>query len=220
VNLAPSYRNTFGELVTFPELEEDRARVTFNGKISRGVELCIKKDIGEMVSWWLSYSVSEVLDDIKSLYFYNEDVLVNYNKEFHFPYDQLHTLYLDLNCRFNTKWQLSIAWQIHTGWPYTEVFINNYQQNNQYYFYLEAGEPWQAKHELFKRLDVRLNRKFFTKRGTITAFVEIINLLGEENTRNYDYRLVPNNGNLALEEVKENWFGTMPSFGINYVFSF
>ncbi len=219
-DLHPAYRNIFGELVTFPELEEDRVRLNFDGKISKGVEISVKKDIGESVSWWLSYSMSEVREKITSIYYFSEDVLVNYDKEFPFPYDQQHTMYFDLNYRFAPKWQFSLAWQLHTGWPFTEVFINNYNVNGNQVHFLEADEPWQGRHEHFKRLDLRLNRKFTMSRGTITAFVEVINVLNSENVRNFEYALIQNGDYLEVAEVKENWFGVMPSFGITYDYSF
>lgn len=215
-NLKPAYRNTFGELVSFPELEEDRVRVTFNGKTSKGIELYVRKDIGEKISWWFSYSLAYVRDDIHSLYYFNEDIAVNYDKEFRFPYDQQHTIYLDLNYRLSSNWQFNVAWQYHTGWPYTPVYLVSRVIDGSPVYYLEAGEPWKAKHEPFKRLDLRLNRKFFTSRGTITAFVEVINVLGAENIRNYEYVLVSNDGVLSVEKTTEKWFGTMPSFGVTY----
>ncbi|MEW6411916.1 MAG: TonB-dependent receptor [Candidatus Zixiibacteriota bacterium] len=218
--LAPAYRNTFGELVTFPELEEDRVEVTFNGKTAKGVELYVKKDVGEKLSWWFSYSLSEVRDDIKSLYYFSEGVTVNYNEEFYFPYDQLHTMYLDLNYRFNTKWQFNVAWQYHTGWPFTGVSLVQRDIGDQTVFYLEADDPWRSKHDPFKRLDLRLNRKFFMSKGTITAFIEVINVTGAENIRNYEYVLVDNDGVLSIEKHTEKWFGTLPSFGIAYDYTF
>ncbi len=218
--LQPAYRNTFGELVTFPELEEDRVEVRFNGKTAWGIELCLKRDIGQKASWWASYSMSKVRDDIKSLYFYHEDVLVNYNREFPYPYDQLHTFYLDFNYRFSPKWQLSLAWQVHTGWPYTEVEIKDAWQGNDPILFLQATDPWQGRLDVFKRLDVRMNRKFETSRGTITAFVEVINVLADVNVRNYEYSLVSRDGVYSIQRSKETWFGPMPSFGISYDFRF
>jgi len=219
-DLHPAYRNTFGELVTFPELEEDRVRVTFNGKTSTGVELYVKKDIGEKLSWWFSYSLSRVRDDIKSLYFYAEDVLVNYDEEFPFQYDQLHTIYLDLNYRFSMNWKFNLAWQYHTGWPYTDVSLVSRVIDGSMTYFLESDDPWRARHEPFKRLDLRLNRRFQTSRGTLTAFVEVINVLNDDNIRNYEYTLVSNDGVLSIEKVTESWFGPMPSFGITYDFRF
>jgi len=87
-DLRPAYRNTFGELVTFAEFEEDRVRVQFNGKTSRGIEIAIRRTTGEKFSWWLNYAYAETRDDIKSIYFLADDVIVNYNKEFPFPLDQ------------------------------------------------------------------------------------------------------------------------------------
>ncbi len=219
-SLRPSYRNIFGELVTFPELEDDRVRVTYNGKRAKGIEAYIKKDVGEKISWWFSYSLSEVDDDVKNLYYLHDGIQVNYDEEFPFPYDQLHTLYFDLNYRFNLNWQFNLAWQFHTGWPYTEVNLSSRTIDGDRVYVLEADDPWQGRHESFKRLDLRLNRKFFTSRGTITAFIEVINVLGAENVRNYEYALISTDGVLSIEKVNEDWFGTMPSFGITYDFLF
>jgi hypothetical protein len=219
-DLRPAYRNTFGELVTFPEMEEDRVRVDFNGKTAKGVEVYLRRDLGERLSWWLSYSYSEVRDDVASLFYYNEGLTVNYNREMAYPYDQPHTLYLDANYRFSPKWQLNVAYQVHTGWPYTEVFLSQSSQNGGVPTHLEAGEPWGSRHEVFKRLDLRLNRRFTTSRGTITAFIEVINALADENVRNYEWALVSRDGAWAVEKRKETWFGPMPSFGITYDFRF
>lgn len=215
-DLRPAYRNTFGELVTFPEFEEDRVEVRFNGKTSRGVELAVRRTTGEKFSWWLNYAYTETLDEISSIYYFAEDVLVNHNKEFPFPLDQQHTLYLDMNYRFSPAWQLNAAWQVHTGWPYTDVHLANAGGT----YYLEADEPWHARHDVFKRLDLRLNRKLFTPRGTITAFVEVINVLNDKNVRNYEYRLTFSGGSFSVARSEERWFGPMPSAGISYEYSF
>ncbi len=215
-NLNPSYRNTFGELVSFPELEEDRVRVNYNGKASKGIELYVKKDTGGKLSWWFSYVLSQTKDDIRSLYYFKENTIVNYNKKFAFVYDQLHTIYLDMNYRPNKNWQFNLAWQYHTGWPYTDVFITSQTQNNQKVYLIQSSEPWSEKLEPFKRLDLRVNRKFKISKGTITAYIEVLNVLAETNIRNYEYQLVSTNRVLSINKVGESWFTTIPSFGIVY----
>jgi hypothetical protein len=217
--LRPTYRNTFGELASFPELEEDRVRVNLNGKVSKGVEVYVKKNTGEKLSWWFSYSYSDVKDDIRSIYYFDEKVLVNYNREFPFTYDQKHTIYVDLNVRLNLSWQFNVAWQYHTGWPYTNVFIGNRIIGGSRRIFIQSGEPWNEKYPPYKRLDVRLNKKFLMSNGTLTTFVEVINVFNDKNVRNFEYNIRNTNNVISLDEVSENWFGVMPSFGIVYNFN-
>jgi hypothetical protein len=217
-DLRPAYRNTFGELVTFPELEEDRVKVEFNGKKAYGAEFYFINDEGGRLGWWLSYTISRVEDDIRSLYFFEEGVFVNYDRKIPFLYDQRHTMYLDLIYRIAPGWQINMAWQYHTGWPMTEVKAANSVGDNGTEPVLIAGEPWASQLEPYNRIDLRLNRKFTTSRGVLTAYVEVVNILDHKNVRNYEYWIAPNGSGYTLEREGENWFGVMPSFGLVYDF--
>ena len=217
-DLRPAFRNTFGELVSFPELEEDRARVTFEGKRAYGLEFYFIENDGGRFDYWLSYAISKVEDDVKSLYFYQEDVLVNYDRWMPFLYDQLHTMYLDLIYRVAENWQVNIAWQYHTGWPVTDVTIATEVNGEPTTPYLEAGDPWADQLDPYNRIDLRLTRKFTTSRGVLTAYVEVINLLDHKNVRNYEYSMATVPGGYSLVKDSEDWFGIMPSFGLIYDF--
>lgn len=217
-HLRPAWRNTFSELEMFYELENDRIRVDLNGKTAKGIDIYLNKDTGGKLNWWLSYSLSKVEDDIENFYFVDEDVLWNYNKKIAYPFEQRHTVYFDVNYRPSSKWQFNMAWQYHTGWNYTDVRLESYNDNGTEIFYIQANEPWSSQHSPYNRLDLRVNKIIPTKKGTITAFIEIINLLGKKNVRNYEYSTYSINGNIYLNRDQENWFSRMPAFGIVYNF--
>lgn len=217
--LRPGFRNTFGELLSFPELEEDRVRINFNGKTSKGIEFYLKKETNKKISWWISYVYSIVEEDIKSIYYFNEALIVNYNKKFPFIYDQMHTLYFDFSYKPDMNWQFNMAIQFHTGWPYTDVDLKIKKVDGRIEKFLQAGEPWAEQYPPFKRIDFRINRKFTTSRGVITAYVEVLNLLANENIRNYEYVMVSNNGVISIDKYGESWFSVMPSVGFTYNFS-
>jgi hypothetical protein len=217
-HLRPTWRNTFNDLKMFDELEEDRVRLDLNGKTAKGVDAYINKNTGGKLNWWLSYSLSKVDDNVENIYFVNEDVLVNIDKDFPFQFDQRHTVYLDVNYRPSSKWQFNIAWQYHTGWNYTGVHLASYTDNGNEIFYIQSDEPWSSQLSPYSRFDLRINKKIPTRKGTITAFVELINIFGTENARNYDHSMFSSNGEIYLDREQENWFGRMPAFGIVYNF--
>lgn len=217
-DLRPDFRNSFGELMSFPELEEDRVKVVFNGKVAYGLEFYFKENDGDRIDWWLSYSISKVEDDIRSLYHFEEEVLVNYDRKVPYIYDQKHTMYLDLIYRINPQWQVNMAWQYHTGWPTTEVSARQQVEGGVTTQYLVAGEPWEGKLEPYRRIDLRLTRKISTSKGVLTLYAEVINVFDFDNVRNYEYSLRSIPGGVALDKHGENWFGAMPSFGAVYDF--
>lgn len=217
-HLRPAWRNSFNELEMFAELEDDRVRVDLKGKTAKGIDVYLNKDTGGKLNWWLSYSLSKVEDDIENIYFVKENVLVNYDKKIAYPFEQRHTVYLDLNYRPSSKWQLNMAWQYHTGWNFTDVRLESYTDNGNEIYYIQSNEPWSSRHSPYSRLDLRVNKIIPTRKGTITAFIEIINLLGKKNIRNYEYSTYSYNGVVLLNRNQENWFGRMPAFGIVYNF--
>ena len=202
-------------------LEFDRTIVYRAKSTSKGIEISLKKDTGGKFSWWLSYALAKVEDSIKYIYFSAEDVTAYNNVVLPSPNDQRRTFYLDLNYRPTHNWQLNLAWQFHSGWPYTDAYL--VEQNigtNNYQVYVQAGEQWGARHKNFSRVDLRFNRYFSVGKGRITAFVELINILDTENVRGYNYNLYEYNEHYYLNKEPERWFGFMPSFGVNYQINF
>ena len=217
-DLRPDYRNSFDDIEAFPELENDRTVMYRTSSMSRGLELYLKKDTRGKVSWWASYALAKVEDDVSTIRFLPEEVTVQYDGTLPTPNDQRHTLYFDLNYRPSHKWQLNLALQFHTGWPYTGVHtVEAPAAGGGTQVYLQSDEQLSSRHKNYRRLDLRFNRYFRVGSGRITAFVELINVFNFKNVRGYSYDIVlggPRGYHLVAES--ENWFGRLPSFGVAY----
>ena len=214
--LRPAYRNTFDDIEPFPELENDRTVIFRKEGNSRGIEFYLKKDTGGRLSWWTSYAYAKVEEKVDHIYFPPEDVSAYYNITIPTPQDQRHTFYLDLHYRPTTRWQLSTAFQLHSGWPYTGVKLVSQATPDGTVYWLQADEQWKARLNPYHRLDLRINRYFPLKKGRITAFIEVLNIMNQKNIRKYNYYLYRSGNGYSLGKEAEHWFGWMPSFGISY----
>jgi len=215
-NLRPAYRNTFDDIEPFPELENDRTVIFRKNGNSRGIEFYLKKDTGGKLSWWTSYAYARVEEKVNHIYFPPENASAYYNVTIPTPQDQRHTFYLDMHYRPTTRWQLSTAFQFHSGWPYTEVKLVSQATPEGTVYWLQSDEQWKARLKPYHRLDLRINRYFPLKKGRITAFIEVLNMLNIKNPRRYNYSLYRSGNAYDVRKESENWFGWMPSFGISY----
>jgi outer membrane receptor protein involved in Fe transport len=219
-NLRPAYRNSFDDIEAFPELENDRTVIFRKNGSSRGIEFYLKKDTGGEFSWWSSYAYAKSEEDVDHIYFPPEDVSAYFDVTIPTPQDQRHTFYLDLHYRPTTRWQLSTAFQFHSGWPYTDIILASQNTPEGTVYWLQADEQWDARFSPYHRLDLRINRHFPMKKGRITAFIEILNIYNQKNVRKYNYHLRRIGDRIDCGRDSENWFGWMPSFGISYDINF
>ncbi len=108
----------------FPEIEEDRIRLLPSHGTAKGLELFVKKDNGDRFNWWASYSLAVAEDYVAEVVLppHFEGVVAAENIAGTMvlrPFDQRHTFYGDAGYRLNEKWGFNVAFQVHTGWPYT-----------------------------------------------------------------------------------------------------
>ncbi|MCP4711686.1 MAG: hypothetical protein GY869_23960, partial [Planctomycetes bacterium] len=187
---------------------------------SRGIEIYLKNDAGGKFSWWLSYAYAKVEDSVRYIYFPPEDVSAYENEIIPTPNDQRHTFYADIHYRPTPRWRCTMAWQYHSGWPYTDIYMASQTTPEGTYYWAQAGQPWGARHNSFHRLDLRVNKYFPLSRGQITAFIEVLNVLGRDNVRGYDYNWQSTRTGPYLTKEPEYWFGRIPSLGVSYELSF
>ncbi len=141
-----------------------------------------------------------------------------YNKEIPGVYDQRHTIYLDGNYRPNPKWRLNLAWQYHSGWPYTDITFGRIDGedgtvavNGQYGAYNGARLP------AYHRLDLRVRRYFEFSRSRLSVFAEVSNVYDRSNVRQYDYNVsAPPGGGLTIRRTAEDWLPLLPSLGVSW----
>jgi outer membrane receptor protein involved in Fe transport len=214
--LRPAYRNTFDPIAPFPERESDRTAIFRKSADSKGIELLLKKDTGGKLTWWLSYALAKVEEQVDSIYFSREQVSAYRDIVIPAPQDQRHTLSCDIFYRPSPRWQLSAAFQYHSGWPYTDVYLASANTPEGTIYWIQSGEQWAARHKSYHRLDIRMDRYFPLKKGKIALFVELLNVYDHDNIRGYEYGLAGMEEPITIEKEPSYWLGILPSLGISY----
>jgi hypothetical protein len=219
-DLRPQYRNYLQDIELFPELEDDRITVQRDGSTSKGIELYLKKDVGGKFTWWASYSYARVEDKVKSYTYWNwafeDDDEVILGENLPGINDQRHTVYFDINYKPSRKWQWNLAWQFHTGLPFTEETFRVDQRDGTDLGWFGPGELHGSRHKAYSRVDLRINRYFNIGRGRVTLFAEVINLFNQKNVRNYEWDAVWANGRWNMQREPNHWFGILPSIGVSW----
>ncbi|UCE23681.1 MAG: TonB-dependent receptor [Candidatus Zixiibacteriota bacterium] len=219
-DLRPEPRNTFDELHVFPEFEYDRIIVYRENSVAKGLEFYLKREKGSKFTWWASYAYAFVEDQVERINFSDwsipEGVDIEYNETFPNPYDQRHTVYLDLSYRPTLKWQFNLAWNYHTGWPYTGVYLASARVNGETVYWINQGEFLDMRYPAYSRLDFRINRYFDFWGGRLTAFLEVVNILDRENVRGYDHSLRRAGNTVYIDREVEGAFPMLPVLGVTY----
>ena len=215
-DLRPAYRNWSNEIEIFPEVQ-DRYKLNFRGGTSKGIELYFKYDRGGKFSLWTSYALAYANEDIRSLVYEGIEYTQG-NGIYPGRYDQRHTFYLDLNFRPSRNWHFNISWHAHSGWPYTAEVMKSTQSPDGIIYYTTVGKFHGENYPAYHRLDLRINRHFYTSRGRITTFVSIINLYNHGNVRNIRNNWVWNHASNRpyLVERQDYWFKILPSIGVSW----
>ena len=206
-DIHPRYQNLSGDIAEAPEVEYDRVRLEPKNGESKGVEVFLKRDAGDRLSWWASYAYAIAEDEIEG-----QEVPKNY--------DQRHTVYLDLNYRPNPKWRYNVAWQFHTGWPYTARNWEQIERPDGSTGYTSSFGPVNAERfSPYHRLDVRVHRYFNVRNGRLSIFAEVRNLYNRSNIRRYHYSIWTNeDGEQKVIKDAQEWLPIVPSIGVNWEF--
>ena len=193
-----------------PEVSDDRVRLHPIGGDARGVEFFLRKDQGRTFNWLVSYSYAVVEDHILDA----DGTRLDVPRRF----DQRHTLYLDANYQPNPKWRFSVAWQYHTGWPYTDLIFRRVAGEDGVFHVEGRWGPYNgARFPAFHRLDLRVRRYFEFSRSRLSVFAEVSNVYDRSNVRNYEYNVsLQPNGALRVNRLADDWLPLLPSIGISW----
>jgi outer membrane cobalamin receptor len=202
----------------FPETRDDLIKLDIADATAKGIELYLKYDTGNKFSWWLSYVLSDTKENVSALHY--EGPLIHQTGILPRPWDQRHTIILETNYRPNNKWHFNIGWQFRSGWPYTPFEVNRIARNNSTFaYYHDYGLFNSLRYPPYHRLDIRINRQFFRKRGKTTIFLQIINAYNHKNINNYDFSILEQNADSFRYEIdKETWFPILPLIGVSWEF--
>lgn len=202
----------------FPETRDDLIKLTRDKATTKGIELYVKHDTGNKFSWWLSYGLSEATDHVTDLQY--EGPLLQRTGTLPRFWDQRHTANLDVNFRPNRKWHFNFAWQYRNGWPYTPFTVARIARGDgTFAYYHDYGLFNSRRYPAFHRLDVRINRQFYSSSRRVTVFLHIINAYNHENINNYDSSILEESADGFRHEIDtETWFPILPFVGVSWEF--
>ncbi len=202
----------------FPETRDDLIKLIRDKATTKGIELYVKHDTGNKFSWWLSYVLSGATDHVTDLQYTGP--LLHQTGTLPRFWEQRHTANLDVNFRPNRKWHFNFAWQYRSGWPYTPFEVKRIARDDgTFAYYHDWGLFNSLRYPAYHRLDVRINRHFYSARGKITAFLHIINAYNHENVNNYDFSILEENADSFRYEIDtETWFSILPFVGVSWEF--
>ena len=215
----PESYYTFANIDEFyPEARNDLFKVDIARANSKGIELYLKYDRGQKVSWWLSYVWAKAMENYSAIN-YPGKIEANPGQQPR-PWDQRHTINADLNYHFSKKWDFSLSWQYHSGWPYTPFQVKRIQRTDgSWSYYHEFGIFNGKTYPSYQRLDARINRYYYLRGSRINTFLHIINLYNHKNILSYDHDIInPESDDYKVKIIEETWFGITPFLGVSWEF--
>ncbi len=201
------WENLINLAEVFPEAQYDRIRVTPTEGRAHGIEVILERRNRDPLSWSVSYAYAVSEEKVGGAWFPRIR-------------DQRHSFYADLTWSPAPNWQISCAWQYHTGWPMTDTGFYAYPLNNGTVVYpWYYGEMSALRAPGYHRLDLRATRTFHLKHGTLQAFVDLFNAYDRKNTYGWDepYAEVVN-GVLTSVKPPMEMFPLLPSAGLSWTF--
>jgi hypothetical protein len=134
------------------------------------------------------------------------------------PQDQRHAANVDLRYGLWNTWVIAAAFSYHSGWPAThEHLVDVIDENGAPQQAIRPGKIYGARLPAYLRLDVRLTKRWTSKRGDFRFYGELVNITNHENVWGYDYFSVrTSDGVIALQRDPETWFTILPSVGITW----
>ena len=139
------------------EVEWDRISLfPDSGKI-QGMEFYLKRDTGGVVSWWLSYAYAKDQET------HHSSQVLPFLRGRTFPqkFSQRHTFSVDMSYRPSPARNLSLAWQIRSGWPFTpRELVTGTRSDGSQYVDVVFGDLYSDRYPPFHRLNLKINRRF------------------------------------------------------------
>lgn len=208
----PSARNWQGPIKFYDEIMTDRIIVYPNRMVSKGVEIYIKKASGGKFTWWLSYALAyndETVDSVDAI-----SLDIPFRRTHPAPYDQRHTVYVDLNYRPSLSWAFNLSWSYHTGWPYTDIY--DFANDAMYPDSLNAQRLTD-----YHSLNLRLTRRFDFRGGELKLFTELINIYDHDNVFGYRFNTDDTfGGHWTINRESLAWLPFVASVGISWTKEF
>jgi len=196
------YESLFDPLSLVPELRWDRVRIAPDSARAEGFEVLLTRRNQEPWSGWLSYAWSRVVD--------SEDGVDTRRS-----WDQTHSMGAGVAWT-SAPWQATLAATYHTGWPTTPVRVADGADPAAPD--IVVGPRNAARFPDYASLDARVSREIALRRGDLSLFVEVTNLLDRANPCCVDFSFESQDGEPVIEREYRHWLPLVPSIGVLWKF--
>jgi outer membrane receptor protein involved in Fe transport len=200
-HLRPRFENLLNTLVVLPELKPDRISIAPERARSEGVEFSVRSVRSRPMFWWASYTWSRA-DDL----FADGSSLRSW--------DYRHALSAGLGWQ-GEHWEFSAAGLWRSGLPATKFELQTIDGES----VVHADAMNTSRLEPWRDIDVRLARKFqFNDGGSLTAFLEISNVLNHRNECCIEYEIADeeDESGFVVESIRS--LPLLPSIGVVWRF--
>jgi outer membrane receptor protein involved in Fe transport len=194
------YENLFNPLVLLPELAADRVRIAPSQARARGFETTLRYERPEHLLAWLTYSKTDAEERINGTWQPR-------------AWDQGDTVSAGLNWQLG-QWTIGATLLWHEGWRTTRLPAE-----------AADGEvlPVQrnaARLRDYMSLDLQISREWQWSTQSLTAFLEITNLLNRRNVGGIEYDVEEDEetGLYVITSEPEELLPLVPSIGIRWQF--
>lgn len=197
----PRNENLFNPYVLLPELSADRIRITPDKVEAEGVEVRLDYKYNPRIKTWLSFSTSEVSDQID-------------NREVRRRWNQTRAVRTGISYN-NGPISLNSQIQWHKGWRYTQLptvvdsldVPIDYQRNN-------TPQPD------FFSWDIRASYTWLRPSYSLEAYLEVFNLTNRDNVGALEIEISSqeNGDGFLLEPNLETLLPIIPSIGFTIKF--
>jgi TonB family protein len=143
-----------------------------------GLEVFLKQDITPRLFGWLSYTLSLA------------EAAAGPNQQWELTaFDETHILSAVLSYNLGAGFILGGRFRLVSGTPYTPVDGATYDVPSNLYVPI-YGPNLSARHDLFRQLDIRLDKEWVSDNITVDVYIDVWNITNAQNEefRIYDYR--------------------------------
>jgi len=194
------FENLFNPMVLLPELASDRVEIAPSKGRARGFESTLKYAPNDRFVSWLTYTFAEVEDRV------GEDWEPR-------SWDQGETISAGLSWQ-RGPWTIGATLLWHDGWRTTDLPSVIAEDE------VPVLRRNQARLRDYISLDLQINRKWEWEHQSLTAFLEVTNLLSRHNVGGVEYDVDEDEeaGVFLLTSANEELLPLVPSIGLRWQF--
>ena len=200
-NPRPRFESLFDIAVLYPELAPGRVRLAPTESRAEGLNLTLRSAPGPRWTGSASWSLALTEDRLDGRWVPRAT-------------DQTHSVLLTSRLHLGRRWWVGGVWRYHTGWPTTAVRVGAYGDG------LVPGPLRGERLPAYHRLDLRLGHTWEPPVGSVSAWIDLVNVYDRDNVRGYGNFAVTQDaaGRPVASREMVAWRGFLPTAGLRWSF--